>query len=192
MRLAWLPVLLTAATFGCAKRVEVGPSGDSIRAADYYPLAVGNRWIYESNFLGEKGERTVQILKEENGFFIDNQGGELGVDAFGVRDRKRYLLKEPLEAGRSWTNVVSVSSIERYKILGLGPCEVPAGRFESCVGVEGRNRVDDQTTLVNQLTLAPRVGIVRIETTAEVRGQRIPQSQLILTRFQLRSMPSPR
>ncbi len=102
------------------------------------------------------------------------------------------MLKEPVEPGRSWTNVVSVSSIERYRILELGPCEVPAGRFESCVGVEGRNRVDDQTTLVNQLTLARGVGIVRIETAAEVRGERIPQSQLLLTRFELRPMPSPR
>ncbi len=192
MRAGWLLVSLTAATVGCAKRVEVAPSGPSIRAASYYPLAVGNRWVYESNFLGEKTERMVQILKEENGFFVDNQGGELGVDAFGIRDRKRYLLKEPVEPGRSWTNVVSVSSIERYKILELGPCEVPAGRFESCVGVEGRNRVDDQTTLVNQLTLARGVGIVRIETAAEVRGERIPQSQLLLTRFELRPMPSPR
>ncbi len=191
MRVGWLLVSLTA-TVGCAKRVDVAPSGPSIRAAAYYPLAVGNRWVYESNFLGEKTERMVQILKEENGFFVDNQGGELGVDAFGIRDRKRYLLKEPVEPGRSWTNVVSVSSIERYKILELGPCEVPAGRFESCVGVEGRNRVDDQTTLVNQLTLARGVGIVRIETAAEVRGERIPQSQLLLTRFELRPMPSPR
>lgn len=192
MRAGWLLVWLTAAAVGCAKRVEVALPGPSIRAAAYYPLAVGNRWVYESNFLGEKTERTVQILKEENGFFVDNQGGELGVDAFGIRDRKRYLLKEPVEQGRSWTNVVSVSSIERYKILELGPCEVPAGRFESCVGVEGRNRVDDQTTLVNQLTLARGVGIVRIETAAEVRGERIPQSQLLLTRFELRPMPSPR
>jgi hypothetical protein len=183
---------LLTTTVGCAKRVDVAPSGPAIRAAAYYPLAVGNRWVYESNFLGEKTERMVQILKEENGFFVDNQGGELGVDAFGIRDRKRYLLKEPVEPGRSWTNVVSVSSIERYKILELGPCEVPAGRFESCVGVEGRNRVDDQTTLVNHLTLARGVGIVRIETAAEVRGERIPQSQLLLTRFELRPMPSPR
>lgn len=189
---SWLGVLLIAAAVACAKRVEVAPSGTSIRAASYYPLAVGNRWVYESNFLGEKTERTVQILKEENGFFIDNQGGELGVDPFGIRDRKRYLLKEPVEPGRGWTNVVSVSSIERYKILELGPCEVPAGRFENCVGVEGRNRVDDQTTLVNLLTLAKGVGIVRIETTAEVGGQRIPQSQLLLTHFELRPMSSPR
>ena len=130
----------------------------------------------------------MQILKEEDGFFIDNQGGALGVDASGVRDRKRYLLREPVEPGRTWSNVVSVSSIERYKILELGPCQVPAGRFESCVGVEGRNRVDEQTTLVNQMTLAQGVGIVKIEIAAEVGGQRIPQSQMLLTRFELRPM----
>ena len=172
----------------CAKRVETGASGPPIPAAAFCPLAVGNRWVYQANFLGEKTERTVQILKEEDGFFIDNQGGALGVDASGVRDRKRYLLREPVEPGRTWSNVVSVSSIERYKILELGPCQVPAGRFESCVGVEGRNRVDEQTTLVNQMTLAQGVGIVKIEIAAEVGGQRIPQSQMLLTRFELRPM----
>jgi hypothetical protein len=178
--------------FSCAKRLETGSSNGSVPAAAFCPLAVGNRWVYQANFLGEKTERTVQILREEDGFYLDNQGGALGVDATGIRDRKRYLLKEPVEPGRTWTNVVSVSSIERYKILDLGPCQVPAGRFESCVGVEGRNRVDDQTTLVNEMTLAQGVGIVKIETAAEVRGQRIPQSQLLLTRFELRPMPAAR
>ena len=187
-----LVALSAVLALSCAKRVETAGSAASVPAAAYCPLAVGNRWVYQANFLGEKTERTVQILKEEDGFFLDNQGGALGVDAIGVRDRKRYLLREPVEPGRTWSNVVSVSSIERYKILELGPCQVPAGRFESCVGVESRNRVDDQTTLVNEMTLAQGVGIVKIEIAAEVRGQRIPQSQMLLTRFELRPMPAAR
>ena len=169
-----LLALSAVLVISCAKRVETAASAPSIPAAAFCP------------------ERTVQILKEEDGFFVDNQGGALGVDATGVRDRKRYLLRDPVEPGRTWSNVVSVSSIERYKILELGPCQVPAGRFESCVGVEGRNRVDDQTTLVNEMTLAQGVGIVKIETAAEVRGQRIPQSQMLLTRFELQPMPAAR
>ncbi len=70
----------------------------------------------------------VKILKEEDGFFQDSQGGQLMVDSFGIRDQKRYLLRGPVESGRTWTNVVSVSSTEHYQILQAGfPCQAPAG-----------------------------------------------------------------
>jgi hypothetical protein len=128
-----------------------------------------------------------KIVKEEGGFFLDSQGGQLTADSFGIRDQKRYLLRAPLETGRSWTNVVSVSSTERYQILRAdGPCESPAGVFQGCVQVEARNRVDADTTLVNTFTFAPRVGLVRIQVDAERGGRRIPQTWLELTSYQLK------
>ncbi|MCY1077660.1 hypothetical protein [Archangium lansingense] len=154
--------------------------------AAYYPLAVGNRWTYRVN---GRADRTVdvEVLKEEDGYFHDNQGGQLSVDNFGVRDRKRYLLRGPLAEGNQWTNVVSVSSTERYRILQAGvPCDAPAGSFKHCVRVEARNRVDAQTTLVNALTFAEGVGLVRIEVSAEKsNGERLPQTWLELTSFKL-------
>jgi hypothetical protein len=172
---------------GCVKNVESDPALNSgPEATDYYPLAVGNRWVYDAHFLGDRRESSVEILKEEAGFFQDNQGGQLTVDAFGVRDQKRYLLREPLEVGRSWTNVVSVSSVEHYRVTEVGQsCEVPAGRFENCVRVEGRNRVDDHTTLVNELTFAAGFGLVRIAVVAEAGQKRIPQTRLELREFKL-------
>jgi hypothetical protein len=155
-------------------------------AATYYPLAVGNRWTYEVGLLGETTLQEVRIVDREGALFVDSQGGRLTVDAFGVRDQKRYLLREPVAAGNSWTNVVSVSSIERYRILDQGgPCEVPAGRFEDCVRVEGRNRVDADTTLVNELTFARGVGLVEVQTAAEHKGRRVPQARLVLRSFEL-------
>jgi hypothetical protein len=110
----------------------------------------------------------------------------LAIDGLGLRDEKRYLLKEPIEVGHSWTNVVSASSAEHYKITDFGsPCRVPAGTFPKCVRVESRNRMDEQRTLVNELTFAPSVGIVRIELTLEAGGKRVPQSTFELKEFAL-------
>jgi hypothetical protein len=173
---------------GCASTpapVEEKPR-DSAQLGDYYPLAVGNQWSYRINNRGDKTVE-VKILKEEEGFFHDSQGGQLMVDSFGIRDQKRYLLRGPVEPGRTWTNVVSVSSTERYEILQSGvTCEAPAGVFQNCVQVEGRNRVDADTTLINTFTFAPGVGLVRIQVEAERAGQRIPQTWLELTSYQVK------
>ncbi|WP_256560379.1 hypothetical protein [Myxococcus dinghuensis] len=172
---------------GCARRVEVEPEPQAAQGSvsDYYPLSVGNRWTYRVNGRDDK-QVTVEILKQEDGYFHDNQGGQLAVDAYGLRDPKRYLLRGPLAQGHAWTNVVSVSSTERYQILRAGgACDVPAGTFPSCLQVEARNRVDAQATLVNTFTFAEGVGMVRLETVVETDGKRIPQTRLELTRYQV-------
>ncbi|MFB1479028.1 hypothetical protein [Corallococcus sp. RDP092CA] len=168
---------------GCAKRVEADarPSPEAI--AQYYPLAVGNAWTYRIDGRDDKPV-TVEIVKEQDGYFVDNQGGQLTVDAFGLRDPKRYLLRGPLEAGRGWNNVVSVSSTERYQLVQVGfACQVPAGSFPNCVSVEGRNKVDAQTTLVNTMTFAAGVGLVRVDVAMEHGGKRVPQTELELISF---------
>ena len=170
---------------GCAKRVATqdDPAPESIAA--YYPLAVGNQWTYRLDGRDDKPV-TVEIVKEQDGYFLDNQGGQLSVDAFGLRDPKRYLLRGPLEAGRGWNNVVSVSSTERYQLVQVGfACQVPAGSFQNCVSVEGRNRVDAQTTLVNTMTFAAGVGLVRVDVATEHAGKRVPQTELELTKFKV-------
>jgi len=183
-----LGAALSLGVGACASRqqVEEPESRPSTSLGDYYPLAVGNRWTYRVNGREDKTV-DVEILKEEEGYFHDNQGGQLTVDGFGVRDRKRYLLRGPLSDGNSWTNVVSVSSTERYRILQAGvPCEAPAGAFAHCVRVEARNRVDASTTLINALTFAEGVGLVRIEVSAEkANGERLPQTWLELASFKL-------
>ncbi|MGA9525837.1 MAG: hypothetical protein WBV82_30540 [Myxococcaceae bacterium] len=175
--------LFAAGCAGGAKQVREQPARD---LSAYYPLQIDNRWTYEVGLLGEKTSQEVRIVGQEGEVFVDDKGGRLTVDAYGVRDDKRYLLRGPIEVGTSWTNVVSVSSIERYRILEVGfTCTAAAGRFEGCVRVEGRNRVDANTTLINELTFAPGVGLVTIETAAEVKGQRIPQAKLELTSYEV-------
>lgn len=186
-------VIVAVLLGGCAKRVETTESSDSSGPAPalFYPLAVGNKWTYSANFLGQQREQTVEIVsREEDGFFLDNTGTSMTVDSYGVRDTRRYLLRQPIRDGAQWTNVVSVSSVEKYRILDASTsCDVPAGKFQSCVRVEARNRVDEKTTLVNEMTFAPNVGLVRVQVFAEAGGKKIPQTHLQLTSYELKGAP---
>ncbi|MCI0671990.1 MAG: hypothetical protein L0Y64_16180 [Myxococcaceae bacterium] len=183
MRRCAAVVLGLVALMGCVRRAET--EGQEVAApAEYYPLSVGNRWTYDVTFLGEKREHTVELVGEREGFFVDREGTRIGVDAFGVWDGKRYLLRGPLREGQAWNNMVSVSSLERYRVLAAGVrCTAPAGAFRDCVQVEARNRVDAKTTLVNTLTFARGVGIVRVETVAEIDGRQVPQASRALASY---------
>ena len=171
---------------GCAKRV--GTSAEPERdARAYMPLAVGNEWRYEVTSLGRKQEATIRIEKVDGSFFVDNRGTKMKADAFGVRDERRYLLQEPVKAGTTWKNVISPSSVEHYEILQAGsPCEVPAGKFPDCVTVESKNRGAENVTLVNRMTFARGVGMVRVVVVMIQPGkQEVPQHQLQLVSYKL-------
>lgn len=173
--------LLACTTTPEAKKgQDTGPT-----AGAFYPLAVGTTWTYEVNLLGEKRTIDVAIEKQSpDGFVADSTGAQLSVDAYGVRDQKRYLLRNPIAAGTKWTNVVSVSSVEHYEILAADqPCDAPGGSWQGCVIVESRNKVEEGKVLVNEMTFAPGVGIVRLSTVLEAGGKKIPQSTLALLKF---------
>lgn len=161
------------------------PAEKTQDASVFYPLGLGTEWNYEVKLLGETRQVDVKLLKKnDDGFVEDSMGAKLMADAYGVRDQKRYLLRNPVAAGNKWTNVVSVSSVETYEILAVGqPCEAPGGSWEDCVIVESRNRVKEGTTLVNEVTFAPGVGIVKLSTVLEAGDRQIPQSTLSLLKF---------
>jgi hypothetical protein len=183
-----VPVLLAAFLSACAT-APVAAKGPDQPSADhrswtFFPLKVGTSWEYEAQMLGEKRTLPVSILQVSDGAAVDSTGARLLADNYGVRDQKRYLLRDPVVAGTKWTNIVSPSSVEAYEILAVDqPCETPAGSFTGCVVVESRNRIDDVRSLVNEMTLAPNVGIVRIATALVDGGRRIPQSELRLLKF---------
>ncbi len=178
--LSALALSACAASSSSSTKAEAGPQADA-----YYPLAVGTVWTYEVKLLGETRQIEVTTLrKNDDGFVEDSTGAQFLVDSFGVRDQKRYLLRNPIASGTKWTNVVSVSSVENYEILAVKqPCDAPAGSWENCVIVESRNRVQEGTTLVNEMTFAPGVGIVRLSTVLESNGKQIPQSTLALLKY---------
>ncbi len=182
---------LAALASACA-RAPAAPPAPPQAPADYFPLAVGNEWVYrdESPALPadrQGAARTVRILERtKDGYFRDNEGTELRADPDCVHDRARRLLCAPFEPGKSWASVVSVSSTERYEIAAVGETvATPAGRFDGCVRVRARNRASPSTELVNELTFAPGVGLVRFETAVVVGGKVTPQVRAALERYRL-------
>ena len=177
---------------GCTPATQqVTPTKPSHTAEHYFQLAPGTSWTYQVKMLGQTDEKEVHIVgPAQDGFVEDSTGAQFLADPYGVRDQKRYLLRNPIEIGTRWTNVVSVSSIENYEILAAGQsCDAPAGTWEDCVVVESRNRLDADHVLINEITFAPGVGIVHVATTMDVKGQALPQASLTLVKFA--AAPSP-
>lgn len=151
---------------------------EALRARDFYPLRVGHKWTYEVRAGGQVATRSIEILKEDGGFYRDSGGGSLKGDARGLRDPDRYLLMDPVEKGHKWSSVLSVQSTERYEIIDAGrPCEVPAGLFARCVTVRGTNAIDANRQLVNEVTYAEGVGLVEMHTFART-GSEPPKEQV--------------
>lgn len=188
-----LPLLAVALACGhapAAPKATAAARGEAV--AEYFPLAVGNTWTYvdESPALpaGRRGAvRTVTMLERTpDGFVKDNERGELKVSGGCLHDRLRRLLCAPLEKGARWSSVVSVSSTERYEIAAVGEkVQTPAGAFDGCVRVRATNRAGAGTEQVLEITYAPKVGPVRIETFMVVGGQVSPQVRAVLKSFQV-------
>lgn len=181
---------LAALALACAG-APAAPARPAADVAEYFPLAVGNTWTYvdESPALppDRRGaERVVRILERTaDGYFRDSDRGELRVDSGCVHDRLRRLLCAPLRTGARWASVVSASSTERFEIAGVEESVVtPAGRFDRCVRVRAHNRASATADAVLEITYAPGVGPVRIETFAVVQGQVTPQVRAVLKSFQ--------
>jgi hypothetical protein len=177
------PVLLLAALLagGCAHAPTGAPAAG--RPADWFPLAVGNEWVYAdrspqlSPADQAKRQRTVRILsRDAEGYYLDNEKGALRADPDCLHDRLRRLLCAPFEPGRAWSSVVGVGSTERYEIVAVGErVQTPAGAFDGCLRVRAHTRAGPEAEAVLEITYAPRVGPVRIETFAVVKGVVTPQ-----------------
>lgn len=155
-------------------------------ASHYYPLGLGSRWSYR---VTDRDEPVViELVDRQGDFHVDRSGQKLASDEVGIHDGRRYLLQNPVRTGTSWRNVVSATATEHYRILSAkAPCEVSAGSFDDCARVESRQRVDDAVTLVNTMTFARGVGLVRVEVVAETPSGKVPQSTLELSDFDLKT-----
>jgi len=173
--------LVATALLACA-RAPATPTAAAQAApgapADYLPLAVGNAWTYldRSSPGAAPVRRSVRVVeRDRDGYFVDDQRGALRADPDCLHDRTRRLLCQPLRAGHTWTSVVSAAAVERYEIAGVGETvAVPAGTFQGCVRVRSQLR-SGGVEQVAELTYAPGVGLVRLETFAVVDGVARPQ-----------------
>lgn len=189
-----LPGWLLLGLVGCAHQAEaprpVPGQLSATGAARYFPLAVGNRWSYRSGTAVE----VVEIRSVQDGHYADNRGRLLWVSPDGLRDQSRVILRSPVEAGRTWTVVLGPDSTEHWRINSVGgPCASPAGKFPDCVEAESRVAPAEGVELVNRITFAAGVGMVRIATTLVRNGAEIPQTELLLTAYEVAPLrPPPR
>jgi hypothetical protein len=183
---------LSAALLAACSHAPAAGTRAGLVPADLFPLAVGNRWTYVDRSPGlPAGQpppvRTVRIVERTaDGFFRDNERGELRADGDCVRDRVRRLVCRPVETGTSWVSVTGVSATERYEIAAVGErVETPAGTFSGCVRVRAHVRAGPGAENILELTYAPGVGPVRIETYSVVEGKMAPQVRADLESYSL-------
>ncbi len=172
-------LLLAVALLACARAPAApAPRGASAAPADYFPLAVGNAWTFldRSPQQPKPSRRTVRIVeRDRDGYYVDDQRGALRADRDCLHDRARRLLCQPIARGSTWLSVVSASAAERYEIAGVDEVvTVPAGTFRGCVRVRSQLRAG-AVEQVAELTYAPGVGPVLLETFAVVKGVVTPQ-----------------
>lgn len=172
----------------CASGPQTRPEAAApLTARSYYPLAVGNSWTYRASPAPEGADtRRIEILREEEGFFVDNNEppARLQARSTGIFDGDRFLLEDPLEVGHAWMAIPTVSAVERYEIVATDlEVQTPAGHFLRCVRVkaeqEDASRGGPPVTLVVLWTYAPGVGLVSIEQRVRV-GDKPAQRSLYI------------
>ncbi|RJO66417.1 MAG: hypothetical protein C4523_12475 [Myxococcales bacterium] len=148
--------------------------GGSRSTHEFMPLNLGNTWEYKKTFLGETGTLRVTVeRKDEEGFFIDSQGGKLKHTSMGLRDENRFLLLEPVETGRKWSARVAVTVVEHFEVVeDNATIETPAGAFEHCAVVRSTTALTPEARMINEVAYAPGVGMVRTRTSIENNKKR--------------------
>ena len=156
--------------------------------ASYFPLAVGNEWTYAVSGGGQTKQqsvRTIHIVGRDGSWFLDDQRGRLRIEADGVRDSDRYLLRAPLAAGSSWTSVDNFV-VQKFELESTGVAlATPAGKFDGCVVVRNDQPLPNGARFVTEWTYAPGVGLVALRTFTKTQGKEETQTQLTLVAYRL-------
>ena len=170
------------------RRKPLGPVLD-VEARDYAPLAVGASWTYETNLLGDrtKGSVLIRITDKFKGFYRDSAGAEYRHTANGLRDRTRYLIRNPLRVGQQWKATLSAAAVEHYTIVSIGqPCDTRAGQFGDCLVVTAFQRRNKREVQHVTYTWVRSVGLAKVLVEGEVSGKgRFKQSELSLVQYRL-------
>ncbi len=169
----------------------LGPRGvwAETSVENYFPLAIGNRWVYES---GEhSGASSVveswEVMRQEQNAFVlqitlDNDNLSSVEEFFvptptgighlthpphsqGTEDGEPlFVLRAPLTVGATWDNEDG-----RYEVTAVQKTvTVPAGTFQNCVEVTHHSK-SGRVTIVT--LYAPGVGVViRYEAFPRLEG----------------------
>ncbi|MEA1913059.1 MAG: hypothetical protein U9N06_04400 [candidate division WOR-3 bacterium] len=164
----------------------------SIRmSADYFPLKVGNKWIYKvEGEIDYKAEMEVlskdtlyNVTIQGENLFFERKLGEINI----VKELKTtyegekvifgkiyepYLIL-PLIEGEKWEKKFTLSTVIKgdtiYKniLISIAPAEitslkVPSGKYDNVYLIK-RTRIEDRDTLKVNEWLAPDVGLIKRE-----------------------------
>jgi hypothetical protein len=174
-----LMILIFTLSSGLSHLIAVADSPDWTA---YYPLAVGNTWIYKQHVADDRKSGTVrwevtQTL-EENGKRIylvvphpiqeDDDYLELSLGPGGVEEVRQgiFHLKFPVIAGQQWSkeyqSVLKNREVSRkFSVMSVGqPCKVGKLAFSDCVVIEDS---DEELELKTVTTYARNVGPVSYE-----------------------------
>jgi len=155
-RLVLLCVLLALA--GC------GPKGPAQTVENYFPLAVGNQWIYTAegdtaaetlsiaeSFLNASNVRVYKRVSDGPGAaYFTSTGGQVIVLINPNDTAGPIILSEPFEVGATWTWRGATLRIADTK-AGVS---TPAGNFTECLKVTDPDTFDSY--------YAPGVGLVKV------------------------------
>ncbi len=180
---------------GPGRDAEDGPS-----AREYAPYGVGAQWTYEMSAgrQARRGQMVIRVVDKVDGFFRDSAGGEYRHTAGGLRDRRRYLLQNPIVAGHRWKAIVSTAAVQYFTVESVGqPCEVAFGSFADCVVVTTFERRSAQEIQHARYTWIRDVGLGEVLFEGEVKGRgRFLQQRMSLLDYRLPGLdgrrPGPR
>jgi hypothetical protein len=180
--LLFLGILVSLAILFCS----CGPT----KATDYYPLEVGNRWVYQTTDLESKELRTDQdlITKRENRtYFFDTGERIINLTNASLVNRNGFvILQTPFSVNSKWHEENIIVEItdkgKRY--------EVPAGTFSDTLEVAWEiKRADekDPSKIYLDITVyryAKNVGpIYYYYEVQQPDGKRVPVFQSELVEF---------
>jgi hypothetical protein len=181
---------------------------EEAQVSQYFPLTVGNRWVYELQDRTDAPPVTEywEVVREEYGAFVlRTRQSELtrgGFEEFFIptsegikrfarettnKDNPPFFLKGPLQVGTTWEDEDGT-----YEITALDKrVTVPAGTFPHCLEVTNRRKGGKATVVT---LYAPGVGVVQreevfpiIEGSGSFHPQRQDKALLQLREWKLSS-----
>ena len=195
LRLSLLSLTLALSSCATSSPTPDAPPAPVRSPCDYYPLAVGSRWIYDV-YQGAAApgapleELPVTITGTKGGFFLADPNAQWACNADGLRDEKRSMLRSPIEQGREWSAVTGVGSTEHVRITDVGTSvTVPAGTYTETVTVQVTQRIDEAKSIALEITFARHVGPIRLMTKLLDAGREIPQIETQLRSYQPAAAP---
>lgn len=187
-------MIVVMAVIGILTTSQLVQADDSL-LSQYFPLAIGNRWVYEVQDRADgapPAEEYWEVTREEQGalvlrirssdlttggfeesFISTNEGIKRFARETKDKEHPPFFLKGPLRVGTTWEDDDGT-----YKITALDKTvTVPAGAFAHCLEVTNRRKGGKATVIT---LYAPGVGVVQREETfpiIEGSGSFHPQRQ---------------